>query len=81
MCKAMEDRIENKALRIAYKLLKIGTISVEEIAEATELPLKKVKELAEQIKPNLYVFPDILCCNYNTIFLSFIKLHKSNRNI
>ncbi len=52
MCKIMEDmRNEaelNKAKRTAIHLIKIGKMTLEEIAEATELPLAIVKELEKQ---------------------------------
>ena len=53
MCKAMEEMrnhaSEEKAIAIAKNLLKIGSLSYEEIAKATELTLAKVQELAGQL--------------------------------
>ncbi len=57
MCKIMEDmRNEaaqnaelNKAKKTAVHLIKLGKMSLEEIAEATELSLETVKELESQI--------------------------------
>ncbi|MCM1157531.1 MAG: hypothetical protein NC300_08280 [Bacteroidales bacterium] len=60
MCKIMEDMRKeaareaareaeyNKARRTAVRLIKLGKMSLEEIAEATELPLDMVKELENQ---------------------------------
>lgn len=52
MCKILEEtRNEaemNKAKRIAAHLIKIGKMTLEEIAEATELSLDIVKELESQ---------------------------------
>ena len=55
MCKIMEDlardeRNEEK-ITIACKLLKMNTMSIEEIADVTGLSIEKVKELAEELKP------------------------------
>lgn len=52
MCKILEEmRNEaemNKAKRTAAHLIKIGKMTLEEIAEATELSLDIVKELESQ---------------------------------
>lgn len=49
MCKIMEDMKKeaglNKAKKTAVYLIKLGKLSLEEIAEATELSLDTVKEL------------------------------------
>ncbi len=49
MCKMLEDmrnEVElNKAKRTAAHLIKLGKMTLEEIAEATELSLDIVKEL------------------------------------
>ena len=37
---------QNKAKKTAIHLLKLGKMSLEDIAEATELPLDTIKELA-----------------------------------
>jgi hypothetical protein len=50
MCKAMEDRITDEKLRIAYNLLLLGTVSKEDIAKSTELPLEAINELEEEMK-------------------------------
>ena len=46
MCKAMEERITEEKLRIAYNLLQLGTVSKEDIAKATKLPIEAINELA-----------------------------------
>ena len=52
MCKAMEEMRNETAYRIAVemakKLIARGRMTLEEIAEDTELPLVKIRELAEQ---------------------------------
>lgn len=52
MCKIMEDMrneaVQNKAKKTAVHLIKLGKMSLEEISEATELPLDTVKELENQ---------------------------------
>ena len=52
MCKIMEDMRneaeQNKAKRTAVHLIKLGKMTLEEIAEATELSLDIVKELESQ---------------------------------
>ena len=52
MCKIMEDMrneaVQNKAKKTAVHLIKLGKMSLEEIAEATELSLDTVKELKDQ---------------------------------
>jgi len=52
MCKVLEQmRIETAELRsieIAKRLIVQGKLSIEDIAEASELPIDKVKELSEQ---------------------------------
>ena len=52
MCKIMEDMrneaVQNKAKKTAIHLIKLGKMSLEEIAEATELSLDTVKELENQ---------------------------------
>ncbi len=51
MCRAMEDRLNEMAIQFAVKLLKLGTVSHEDIAKVTELKIEKIKELAVQINP------------------------------
>ena len=52
MCKIMEhmrnEAVQNKAKKTAVHLIKLGKMSLEEIAEATELSLDTVKELKDQ---------------------------------
>lgn len=56
MCKIMEDmRNEaaqnaelNKAKKMAIRMIKAGKMSLEDIADYTELPLDTIKELASQ---------------------------------
>ncbi len=50
MCKIMEDRIIRKSKKFAKKLIKSEDMSLEKIAEYSELPLEEVKKLAEEIK-------------------------------
>lgn len=50
MCKAMEDRINDEKLKITYNLLLLGTISKEDIAKATKLPIEKINKLEEEMK-------------------------------
>ena len=51
MCKIMEGFVENRNIEIAIKMLKLNEDSFEKIAAITDLPLDKVKELAETLKP------------------------------
>ena len=46
MCRAFEETRNEKAVRIAENLIAKGKLTIEEIAEATELPLDKIQELA-----------------------------------
>ena len=52
MCEIMEDMRneaeQNKAKKTAVHLIKLGKMTLEEIAEATELSLDVVKELENQ---------------------------------
>lgn len=48
VCVAFEQTRNEKAIRIAINLIEKGKLSFEEIAEACELPLEKVQELAKQ---------------------------------
>ncbi len=50
MCKAMEERITDKQIKIAYNLLLLGTVSKEDIAKATELPLETIMEIEQEMK-------------------------------
>ena len=57
MCKALEDMRREVAeetaeqMRVdhAIKLIKIGKLSFDEIAEAVDFPLDKVKEIAGEL--------------------------------
>ena len=46
MCRAFEETRNEKAIQIAKNLIAMGQMSLEMIAQATELPLEKVQELA-----------------------------------
>ena len=46
MCRAFEETRNEKAIRIAKNMIAKGKLSLEEVAEYTELPLEKVQELA-----------------------------------
>ena len=52
MSKILEDMrneaVQDKAKKTAVRLIKLGKMTLEEIAEATELPLDLVKELESQ---------------------------------
>ncbi len=52
MSKIMEDMMreaeQNKAKKMAIRLIKMGKMSLDEIAEATELSLDELKELESQ---------------------------------
>ena len=51
MCKAMEDRITDEKIRFAARLIKMGKLSLEDIAKAAQLSIDKVMEIDEQLKP------------------------------
>ena len=46
MCKVMEDMREETKIEAAINLLKLGKLSIEEIAKAIGLSVEKVSELA-----------------------------------
>jgi len=46
MCRAFEETRNEKAILIAKNLIAMGQMSLEMIAQATELPLEKIQELA-----------------------------------
>jgi hypothetical protein len=46
MCKAFEETRNEKAIRIAKNMIELNQFPLELIAQVTELPLKKVQELA-----------------------------------
>ncbi len=50
MCKVMEERVNDERIRIAVNLLKIGILSNEKIAEATDLSIEVINELEEKLK-------------------------------
>lgn len=50
MCKAMEDRITDEKLRIAYQLLLLGTVSKDDIAKATGLSIELVNDIETEMK-------------------------------
>ena len=47
MCKVMEDMREETKIESAVNLLKLGKLTIEEIAEAIGLSVEKVAELAK----------------------------------
>ena len=47
MCKAMDDMRDELKQKLARKMIERGELSLEDIADYSELPLEKVKELAE----------------------------------
>ena len=55
MCKSMEDRIKamaaTTAIDIAIKMILKGKMTLEEIAECSNLSVDEVKTLAEKNKP------------------------------
>ncbi len=50
MGKAMEDRINERMVGVVYNLLLLGTISKEDIAKVTKLPIETINELEEEMK-------------------------------
>lgn len=50
MCKAMENRITDEKIRIAVRMIKDGTLSDEQIAAFTELPIETIEQLKEELK-------------------------------
>lgn len=50
MCKVMEDRVNDERIGIAVKLLKIGILTNEQIAEATGLTVERVKEIEASLE-------------------------------
>ncbi len=56
MCKLMDDLIndvvKDRDIETAKKLIALGKLPLEDIAEAYDLPLSTVEELASQIKKN-----------------------------
>lgn len=54
MCKIMEERVRDteyrKAVSIAANFLRIGTVSKEDIARATGLPIETIIEIEKELK-------------------------------
>lgn len=48
MCRAFEETRDEKAISIAKNLIEMGQMSLEQIAQATELPLEKIRDLASK---------------------------------
>ncbi|MCM1047535.1 MAG: hypothetical protein NC433_03830 [Clostridiales bacterium] len=48
MCRVMEEMRDDVRISIALNLIAMNKLSLEDIAESAELPLEKVKELAEK---------------------------------
>lgn len=52
MCKAMEDMITDEKKQIALRLIETGKLSLDEIAECSDLSLEEVKKLVdEELQP------------------------------
>ncbi len=49
MCKMLEDMRNDVAIDIAQNLIKADNVSLEQIANATSLPLDTVKKLEAEI--------------------------------
>jgi hypothetical protein len=50
MCKAMEDRINERVKVIVVKMIEDGNLSFEQIADYTDLTVDQVKKIAEEFK-------------------------------
>ena len=50
MSSAMEKRITDVKIRIAYNLLMLGSLSKEDIAKVTQLPLETIIDLEKELK-------------------------------
>jgi sugar-specific transcriptional regulator TrmB len=48
--KGLEEGLEKKQDKMILALLKIGKLSMEEIANAAEVPLDYIKKIAEELK-------------------------------
>ncbi len=48
MCKAMEDMITDEKREIALRLIETGKLSLDEIANYSDLSLEEVKKLADE---------------------------------
>ena len=53
MSRLMEELIEEEKIEIAEEMLKEGSLSIELIARFSRLPLEKVRELANQLQPQM----------------------------
>lgn len=52
MCKAMEDMITDEKREIALRLIETGKLSLDEIANCSDLSLEEIKKLAdEELQP------------------------------
>lgn len=49
MSRAMDERIYDEKIRIAINCLMLGSISKEDIAHATDLPLETIIELEAEL--------------------------------
>jgi len=49
MCRIMQDFAKEERAEVAKKLLKQNKMTLEEIAEITEIPLESVKQLSENL--------------------------------
>jgi hypothetical protein len=50
MCKAMEDRINERVKIIVLKMLTDGNLSYEQIAAFTDLTVEQIERIAEELK-------------------------------
>ena len=48
MCKAIEDMITDEKKEVALRLIEAGKLSLEEIAEYSNLSLEEVQKLADE---------------------------------
>ena len=46
----MEERVNDEKISIAANLLRLGTVSKEDIAKATDLPIETINAIAEELK-------------------------------
>ena len=52
MCKAIEDMITDEKKEIALRLIETGKLSLNEIADCSNLPLEEVQKLVdEELQP------------------------------
>ena len=50
MCKVMEERINERMIRVAADLLRLGTVSKEDIARITGLSLETIHQIENELK-------------------------------